>query len=539
MGKKLLLDCTLRDGGYINDWEFGHDNIVNIFERVVSSGIDIIEIGFIDDRREFDINRSIFPSTDCAEMIYGRLDRRNTMVVGMIDFGTCDISNIKPCSESYLDGIRVIFKKDKRVEALEFCSKLKALGYKVFAQLVSITSYSDKELLEVLDIVNSVEPYALSIVDTYGLLNPVELTHILEIVDRNMKSDIVLGFHAHNNLQLGYVNATTVLNYPTKRDILVDGTLYGMGKSAGNAPIELIAMYMNEHFDKSYIISEMQEAITTSVMDFQKKSPWGYQLFFYIAALNRVHPNYVSYLMNKRTMSITSINELLKRIPEDRKLEKDMKLIEQLYIDYQKSECDDERAISELAGDIKGREILIIGPGASVGEYEKKISSFISGVKPVIFSVNYIPRMFHPDYMFISNATRYLQSATKLLDSENADIKLIASSNVKNNNRSFDYVLNYSSLIDENAEFPDNSMCMIIRALIKCGIESITLAGFDGYTPENVNYFDLDKAYAFLYDKAEGLNNYARDFFKSIKEKVKITFLTPTEYVKENDSIKV
>ncbi len=262
-------------------------------------------------------------------------------------------------------------------------------------------------------------------------------------------------------------------------------------------------------------------------------------MFFYIAALNRVHPNYVSYLMNKRTMSITSINELLKRIPEDRKLEKDMKLIEQLYIDYQKSECDDERAIAELAGDIKGREILIIGPGASVGEYEKKISSFISGVKPVIFSVNYIPRMFHPDYMFISNATRYLQSATKLLDSENADIKLIASSNVKNNNRSFDYVLNYSSLIDENAEFPDNSMCMIIRALIKCGIGSITLAGFDGYTPENVNYFDLDKAYAFLYDKAEGLNNYARDFFKSIKEKVKITFLTPTEYVKENESIKV
>ena len=63
MKKRYLLDCTLRDGGYINDWEFGHDNIVNIFERVVSSGADYIEIGFLDDRREFDINRSIFPDT--------------------------------------------------------------------------------------------------------------------------------------------------------------------------------------------------------------------------------------------------------------------------------------------------------------------------------------------------------------------------------------------------------------------------------------------------------------------------------------------
>ena len=533
MGKKLLLDCTLRDGGYINDWEFGHDNIVNIFERVVGSGIDIIEVGFIDDRRDFDINRSIFPDTDCVEKIYGKLDRKRTMVVGMIDYGTCDISHVKPAEDSYLDGIRVIFKKDKMVPALEFCGRLKALGYKVFSQLVSITSYSDKELLDVLELVNKVEPYALSIVDTYGLLNPTELTHILDIVDRNMKSDIVLGFHAHNNLQLGYVNATTVLNYQTRRDILVDGTLYGMGKSAGNAPIELIAMYMNEQFEKSYSISELQEAITTSVMDFQKKSPWGYQLFFYIAASNRVHPNYVSYLMNKRTMSVTAINEILKRIPEESRLEKDMRLIEQLYIDYQKNECDDVKAIADLKRDIAGKLVLILGPGASVGEFGDKINSFISDNRPVIFSVNYIPLMFHPDYMFVSNATRYVQSATKLLDAENADIKLIASSNVKNNNRDFDYVLNYSSLIDEKAEFPDNSMCMIIRALIKCGIKDIALAGFDGYTPENVNYFDVDKAYAFLYDKAEGLNNYARNFFKSISDMVKISFLTPTEYTKE------
>ena len=71
MGEMKLLDCTLRDGGYVNDWEFGHDNLVSVFERVVDAEIDVIEIGFLDDRREYDPNRSIMPTTECANRIYG------------------------------------------------------------------------------------------------------------------------------------------------------------------------------------------------------------------------------------------------------------------------------------------------------------------------------------------------------------------------------------------------------------------------------------------------------------------------------------
>ena len=75
MGNVYLLDCTLRDGGYINDWNFGKDNIASIYERLVASGVDMIEVGFLDDRREFDPERTIMPSTDCVEKIFGELDR--------------------------------------------------------------------------------------------------------------------------------------------------------------------------------------------------------------------------------------------------------------------------------------------------------------------------------------------------------------------------------------------------------------------------------------------------------------------------------
>lgn len=530
MKERYLLDCTLRDGGYINDWEFGQDNIVNIFERVVASNVDVIEIGFLDDRRQFDINRTIMPNTECVEKIYGKLDRKNTMIVGMIDYGTCDISNLQPCSESYLDGIRVIFKKEKMYPAMEYCRQVKALGYKVFSQLVSVASYSDDDLMSIVKLANEVDPYALSMVDTYGLLNPTELRHIVDVLDSNLNPDIILGFHAHNNFQLGYINATSVLDYSTERDILVDGTLYGMGKSAGNAPLELIAMYMNEHYGKHYQIDDMQEAITSSVMDFQKQSPWGYQLFYYIAAANKVHPNYVSYLMNKRTLSVTSINEILQKIPQDQKLEKNMQLVEQLYLDYQKSECDDSGALRDLKERLSEHCILIIGPALSAVKYEDAIKQYIDRENPIVISINYIPVHYHPDYLFLTNNTRYVQSMTKLHDPDNSDVKIIASSNLTRIGEGFDFVVNYEDLIDPDYEFPDNSMCMLIKLLIRCNCTRAVLAGLDGYTADSINYFDVSKEYSFLKEKASSLNEYTKAFIKSVSNKIQIVFLTPSKY---------
>ena len=136
-----LLDCTLRDGGYINDWEFGHNKLVSLFERIAQSGVEIIEVGFIDEKRPFDINRSIFPDTKSVRKIFGPVIEKYSdavMTVGMIDYGTCDISNIEDCEDSVLDGIRVIFKKHLMADAMQYCQELKAKGYKVCAQLVAV-----------------------------------------------------------------------------------------------------------------------------------------------------------------------------------------------------------------------------------------------------------------------------------------------------------------------------------------------------------------------------------------------------------------
>lgn len=526
-----LLDCTLRDGGYINDWEFGHDNLVSVFERVVSANVDIIEVGFLDERRVFDRNRSIMPDTASVEKIYGNLDRNKTMVVGMIDYGTCSLKQIQPCSESFLDGIRVIFKKHIRKEAVEFCGELVKLGYKVFVQAVSITSYTDKELLDLIELTNGIEPYALSMVDTYGLLHQDTLMHYAELIDHNLKPEIGMGYHSHNNFQLGYANCIEMLAKKTRRRMVVDATIYGMGKSAGNTPIELLAMHLNEHYDKHYDISQILEAVDANIMDIYKVSPWGYNMFYYIAASNDCHPNYVSYLMNKRTLSVKSINEILDKLDGEKKLLYDETYIEQLYIEYQTIEVDDQKDIEELTSAMAGRNILLVGPGNKIMAQKERVEAYVREHDPIVISVNFISNVVRPNYIFLSNAKRYVQLATALSDQKD-EFQVIATSNVTKTNGKFDYTLKYSSLLDLEAKIVDNSFIMLLKVMIRLGVRQVALCGFDGYVGEDVNYVNSNMEYHFDREQAEELNHYVSKVLNAMEKDLQFTFITDSLYEK-------
>lgn len=530
MSRISLLDCTLRDGGYVNDWKFGHNNIVSIFERLVASRVEFIEVGFIDQAREYDSDRAIFPDMKSVNRTYANLDKGEAMTCAMIDYGHADLDKICPANESCIDAIRVIFKKAIREQAMAYVAELKKLGYKVFAQLVSITSYEDDELMDLIRIANEVKPFAVSMVDTYGLCHSDTLMHYMEILDKNLDPEIQLGYHAHNNFQLGYANCIEMLSYKTERPVLVDGTIYGMGKSAGNCPLELIAMYLNGRHGKNYDIYQVLEAADANVMSFYETSPWGYNLFFYIAASNDCHPSYVSFLMNKRTLSIKSINEILKKLEGEKKLLYDAALIEKLYSDYQEKEVNDEADLAKLKEEFMDKDILIFGPGTSVKEQADKISDYIMSNNPTVISINYIPETIKPDFCFVTNAKRFVQLASSL--AKNADtFKVIATSNVTNSTYKFDYTLRYSNLLDFNAQFIDNSFLMLLKVMVKLGVKSVSCAGFDGYATDNrPNYFNPDMDYNFASFDAAGLNRYVIDELKRMSSDIKVNFVTDSYY---------
>lgn len=536
MGEIRLLDCTLRDGGYVNDWEFGYNNLISIFERLVDSGVDIIEIGFLDDRRPFDINRSIMPDTASTEKIWGKISRRPEMVVGMIDYGTCEISNIQPCAESFLDGIRVIFKKHIMKEALNYCAEIKGLGYKVFAQLVSITSYNDEELLELIEIVNKVKPYAVSMVDTYGLLTPKDLLYCYEILDRNVLPEIRIGFHAHNNFQLGYANAITFLGKDTVHDIVVDSTLYGMGKSAGNAPTELVARYMNHEYRKAYHISPMLEAIKESIMDFFRSSPWGYQMVYYLSAAAGCHPNYVNYLNGKENLSVSKIYDILGQIaPDAKKLLYDKETAENTYSDFVEQHITNSGVLTDLREELSAKSLLLMGPGKNIRLQKETIETYIKKEKPTVISINYLPSDFYADYIFITRCNRYLELAATMHDAENRNIKVIATSNVEGRGRQFDYMVDRAPLLDKKGNIKDNSFLMLLNLLKRIGIKKVTCAGFDGYSAKDDNYFNPKMEYSFIKEEAYQLNAHIKDMLNSDYKDMDIVFLTYSHYTEEED----
>ncbi len=522
-----LLDCTLRDGGYVNDWRFGRSTALCILERLIEAHVDVVEVGFLDERQPFDPERTIQPDTESYNKTLSGIDRRNTMLVGMIDYGTCGLEHIAPCEESVLDGIRLIFKQPKMHEAVRFGRELMKLGYKVFLQMVSITTYSDRDILDFIDLVNEQPPYAVSMVDTYGLLQKEDLLRYFHLLDRNLEPGIRVGYHSHNNFQLAFANTCELLKRRSNHDILVDGTLYGIGKSAGNAPLELVAMYLNENCGKNYDINQILEAIDTNILRIYHQKLWGYNLLYYLSASNDCHPNYISYLLNKKTLSVKSINEIVKCIPQDLKLNYRQGCIEQLYVDYQKKTIENERPIHEL---VQGKNVLILGPGKTLLTHRERIETYICSEKPVIISVNFLSSEYPLDAVFISNAKRYSMLLSDF-STYGTRISVIATSNITPADRHFDYVLDYAKLLDSEHVIEDNALIMLLNALQECEVGEVTLAGLDGFGSKiSESYYDDNMELSTDYGRLAEVNKAIARRIPLYRKALKISFLTPSLY---------
>jgi len=528
----MILDCTLRDGGFVNDWEFGYSSIRSIVSRLDNSGIEMIEVGFIDARREYDKNRSIFPNTEAINRTLGDLLVSQAMLIGMIDFGTCPQGNIALRNESVIDGIRVIFKKKDIDPALEYCLQLKDKGYKIFINPVSLTSYTDKEILDLLEKINSLKPYAVSIVDTYGLMLRDEILHYVNLIDNNLASGIRLGYHSHNNQQMAYANCCTLLDRRNKHDVIVDTTLFGMGKSAGNANTELVASYANKIHNKKYKTEQLLDCIYTDIMRIYKKTPWGYSLHYYLSALNDCHPDYIGFLLKKNTLSVQGIDEIVAQIPQEQKLIYSHKIIEELYIEYQKKSINDTQVYSELTNVFNENTILLMFPGNTIKTHEAEIKKYIEKNNPILMAVNFLPSRIFPNYVFTGNRKRYDKLSDFYFTTEKPPI-VIATSNILESNVPVTYRLNYESLIGSAFEIVDNSSVLCLNFLKKLGIKRIAVAGMDGFSADaEKNFAD---PFMDMYNSAEGLmqsNHEMKKFINSMQENMVIDFITPSIFNK-------
>ena len=185
MGNINILDCTMRDGGYINDWNFGEEAIKEIGKRIISSGVEYFEIGFMRDVT-YNPDKTLFPGNEEIAKIIAPKDP-NVKYFGMLDVGNpLPLEKLGDRRDDALDGIRVIFKKSKIKEGYDYCEKLIKMGYDVFAQFVGTDEYTDIELVETVQKFNSLDVVGVAIVDTFGLIKRKEFMRMVSIIDHNL-----------------------------------------------------------------------------------------------------------------------------------------------------------------------------------------------------------------------------------------------------------------------------------------------------------------------------------------------------------------
>jgi len=536
MKKIKLLDCTLRDGGFVNEWDFGQKSVLNIFSRLNAGGIDIIELGFINNTYSFDIGRTIMPHTKYLKEIFKLKPNPGTKLVAMVIMGEADLENIGPKSDTPIDGLRIVFKKSGIKEAFEFAKGCRDKGYSIFFQPASITDYSEAEMIELIKLANIFRPEAFYIVDTYGLLDKELLFFYLDIIDKHLGDNISLGYHSHNNYQLSYASAIDFIEKKKKHDIIIDCTLFGMGKGTGNLNTELIVDYLTKKHGFKYDNSQILEAVDSEILQIRKNYVWGYSLNGFIAASNNCHPSYVQYLLDKKALSVKSINKVLSNIESNKRTNFNKMLIEKLYLDYQSVDIDDGKNIEKLKEVFKNKKILILSPGLSLNKYYKNIQKFIAENHPVVITVNHLPDDFKIDFCFINNSKRFSQMAVFLND--NHDFKIIALSNILQSYRHIDYEINYSkSLVSGDADVvSENATLMLFKLLIRCQVKDISIAGFDGFKNSGNNYVNK----YLTYNKNKDIkkqNELIAESLKSFEKQINLSFLTPSLYTNADKTI--
>ncbi len=525
MDKIKVLDVTLRDGGCVNNFNFGSAYMKKILDALESAKVDIIELGYIDEKKGSLKDRTQYINEKCIKESLSLEKKQNIQYVAMIDYGKFNIDNLEDRSTTGIDGIRLAFHKKDKFEAIQLGKKIIEKGYDFYVQPMITLRYTDSELLELIEYVNDNVPSARAfyIVDSFGEMRPNDMCRIMNLVDYNLSKNISIGFHSHNNLQLSYSNAISLLQFVTNREIILDSSIMGMGKGAGNLNTELLLEHLNLNYDKNYLLSPLLEVIDKVVNQLHTEYYWGYAVEYYLSSVNHCTPSYASYFYNKHMLPIQQVGELLSLIREDKKISFDATYAEDLYREYNKSKkVNDVDTIKKLEDIFLNRDVLLIAPGKSTKTQKNKIEQFIAHKNVITVGLN-INWKF--DYVITTREELYLELVEK-------GVKVITTSNVAKEGRDGVMIVDYGRWIDVEDETHDSSAVIIMNILKKCKVNNIYLAGFDGFSMNiNENYCDPYLRHPVSEEQANKRNKYYRTFINKLRgEGINIEFVTNSKY---------
>lgn len=526
MNSVRVLDVTLRDGGCVIDFNFGKAYMNQILSGLEKSGVEFIELGYLDAAKGSVQGRTQYCDEQVISRHFLKEKKPGVTYVAMFDYGKFDPDTLAPCDGSGIDGLRIAFHKKDRLNMVPLAKKVMEKGYQLFIQPMTIMRYSDRELLELLDVVNTelADAAAFYVVDSFGEMRMNDLNRIVHLVDHNLRPGMTMGFHSHNNLQLSYSNAVSMLQFFSDRDVIIDSAVLGMGKGAGNLNTEIFLEHLNLYYGKHYQIAPLLEIIDKVLNTLRAEHYWGYSIEYYLSSVYHCTPSYAGHFYKKHMLPVEQVAELLGLIAEEKKISFDKEYAEQLYLSYNaRRHQDDDPAIQRLTQEITGKRVLLIAPGKRLPEGEETIRALLAEPDVVSVCLNSFDR-FDTDYVLTTRLDAF-DSARR------AGKRIIATSGICGAPEEDVLVIDYQKWITVENGVQDSSGIVALKLMTACGAAELLLAGFDGFSVDiNQNYCDMTLRHPVTEEQAKQRNEYFGTYVKRLRATVPVTFLTKSRY---------
>ena len=280
-----VIDCTVRDGGLMNKWQFEDQFVRNVYHALSEAGVDYMEIGYLSSESAF--SRDEYgPWRFCAEEDLKRIigdTEKKIKLSAMADIGRIEYDDIPPKSESSLDMVRVacyVHQIDKAIALAHHCIEK---GYETTINLMAVSTVGLRDLNEALEDLNKSKVPIIYLVDSFGAFYSEHIDTLGAKYFERMP-DKTIGIHCHNNQQLAFANTISAIINGVN---FLDATLYGIGRGAGNCPLELLLSFLkNPKFKVRPIIKCIEE----DIFPWAKKIDWGYSVPYMVTGVLNQHP---------------------------------------------------------------------------------------------------------------------------------------------------------------------------------------------------------------------------------------------------------
>lgn len=394
--KVTLLDCTLRDGGYCNNWQFEKGLARDAVEALDRAGVNIIELGYKNpSRKKTKTYEGLFNYctesqfrflNDLRQVDYAcMVDTKGFLTNNSLDQTRID-NTIPPKSESIFSWIRIATYFPNLEASLDFSEILKILGYRVTINLMGTSLLNNQEVDEALSTISNRNIDVFYFSDSFGDLGPNEVVNWIGRIKECYKGKI--GIHTHDNNGLAFANTVAAINAGID---FIDSTIMGMGRGAGNLRTEQILLYL--YFKKNY--RNLNPSVILEVMDahfvsLHNEFRWGYDYTYMLSAMQNIHPTYCQSLRASNLYTIGQVSQILNSIALSERSKFSEEALLRAVDDAVNEPLDTDETLMDvpLYTPKQGRVFLILATGPNVERYQDELLTFISQNQPVVIQCN-------------------------------------------------------------------------------------------------------------------------------------------------------